>query len=263
MRYKILFSAILILGVISLSFDKTSGEKMTAGLLLTFDDRNILQWEKQIPLFEKYDAHVTFFIDHFDKLTPDQIAALKRLKEAGHAIGCHGMRHRDAVKFSDEYSLEKYIYDEIIPAIELMKENGFSPTSFAYPVSSRNKKTDNELLKYFNHIRSGYPVQGTVAKTERFFVKAEDAHKKRLFWGVSFHPHSDTDVLVIQVKEAIRRIIKNEELLVLYAHDIRNKDEYGPKNFITTDALEEILIYSKKNKIKLYSFDELPQEIMN
>src|SRR5690606_12707364 len=113
MRYKVLFSVIFILLVVFLSSYKTSGGKMTAGLLLTFDDRNILHWEKQIPLFKKYDAHVTFFIDHFDELTTDQILALKRLKEAGHAIGCHGMRHRDAVKFSDEYSIEKYIYDEI------------------------------------------------------------------------------------------------------------------------------------------------------
>lgn len=33
---------------------------MTAGLLLTFDDRNMVNWAKQIPLFDKYDAHVTF-----------------------------------------------------------------------------------------------------------------------------------------------------------------------------------------------------------
>jgi len=184
--------------------------------------------------------------------------ALKRLKEAGHAIACHGLRHRNAVKYAEEYTLEKYIADEIIPAIELMKEKGFSPTSFAYPVSSRNEKTDDALLKYFSYMRSGCPIEGTIAQTEKFFVKVEDVPKKGLLWGVSFHPHSKTDELVIQVKEAIDRIIKNRELLVLYAHDIRNKEEGGPKNFITVDALEEVLIYSMKNKIKLYSFDELP-----
>ena len=51
---------------------------------------------------------------------------------------------------------------------------------------------------------------------------------------------------------------RNGELLVLYAHDIRNEGEDGHKHFISIDALEEILLYSKVNHIKLYSYDELP-----
>lgn len=231
---------------------------MTAGLLLTFDDRNMVNWAKQIPLFEKYNAHVTFFVDHFDELTTEQLDALKQLKAAGHAIACHGMRHRNAVKFSEEYSLERYLSDEIVPAVSLMKENGFSPTSFAYPVSSRNEKTDDALLKYFRYMRSGCAIEGTVAQTEKVFVRVEDVHEKSLLWGISFHPHSRTDELVIQVKEAMARLLRNQELLVLYAHDIRNINEPGPKNFITVDALEEILVYGKKNNINFYSFDELP-----
>lgn len=231
---------------------------MTAGLLLTFDDRNMLNWEKQIPLFEKYDAHVTFFVDRFDQLTTAQLEALQKLKNAGHAIGCHGLRHRKAAEYCEEYSIEKYISDEIAPAIEAMNSKGFFPTAFAYPSSNSNKKTDDELLKYFRHLRSGWPVEGEISKTERYFTKLEDVHKRGRLDGASFHPKSKADELVSQAKEAIERISNNGELLVLYAHDIRNESEGGPKNFITIEALEEILLNSKINHIKLYSYDEIP-----
>lgn len=236
---------------------------MAHGLLLTFDDRNMLHWEKQIPLFEKYDAHVTFFVDHFDELTSAQLEALQKLKNAWHAIGCHGLRHCKAVDYCKKYSIEKYILDEIVPAIESMNKRGFFPTSFAYPSSNWNEKIDNELLKYFRHLRSGYPVEGEIAKTERYFVKAENVYKKGRFDGASFHPKSRVDDLVSQAKEAISRISRNKEFLVLYAYDIHKENEDGPKNFITIDALEEILMFSKINHIKLYSFDELPYEIIN
>lgn len=258
MKYKMSFSAILIFLLIFFSCCKTPHKEMASGLLLTFDDRNMLHWEKQIPLFEKYNAHVTFFVDHFDELTIAQLEALQKLKNAGHAIGCHGLGHRKAVDYSTKYSLEKYLSDEIEPAIESMNKRGFFPTSFAYPNSNGNEKTDTELLKYFRHIRSGCPVEGRIAKTERYFVKAEDVYKKGRFDGASFHPKSPTDDLVSQAKEAISRISRNKEFLVLYAHDIRKENEDGPKNFITIDALEEILLFSKINHIKLYSFDELP-----
>ena len=231
---------------------------MAPGLLLTFDDRNMLNWEKQIPLFEKYDAHVTFFVDHFDELTTAQLEALQKLKNAGHTIGCHGLRHLKAAEYSEKYSIEKYISDEITPAIESMNKMGFFPTSFAYPSCNRNEKTDNELLKYFRHLRGGWPIEGEISKTERYFTKVEDVHKTGRLDGASFHPKSKSDELVSQAKEAIDRISKNGELLVLYAHDIRNESEDGTKHFITIDALEEILLYSKVNHIKLYSYDELP-----
>jgi len=109
------FSAILVFMLIFLSCCKIFHKEIKSGLLLTFDDRNMLDWEKQIPLFEKYDAHVTFFVDHFDKLTIAQLEVLQKLKDAGHAIGYYGLRHLKAVEYFDRYSLEKFISDEIAP----------------------------------------------------------------------------------------------------------------------------------------------------
>jgi len=235
-----------------------SKKSLAPGLLLTFDDRNMYNWEKQIPLFAKYNAHVTFFIDHFDELTPDQIKALQNLKDAGHTIGCHGLRHLKAVDYCEKYGTEKYISDEIAPAIKIMKEKGFPPDCFAYPNSNNDELTDRILLKYFRHLRTGCRVENEIMKTEKAFVKVNEVKGQGCLNGISFHPKLKTDDLVIQAKRALDRIKSNGELLVLYAHDIRNENEKGPKNFITIDALEEILSYAKSNHIKLYSYDEIP-----
>ena len=234
-----------------------SGKELQPGILLSFDDRNILNWEKQIPLFEKYNAHVTFFIDHFDKLTEDQIKALHNLKGAGHAIGCHGLRHLKAAEYSRDHSVEQYIYREILPSIQVMNENGLSPFSFAYPSSNHSNETDEALMQYFRYLRSGCGTEGSIENTDKAFMKIKDIPVKGRLDGISFHPKLKTDDLVLQVKSAMNRIKNNGELLVLYAHDIRNPDEDGPRHYISVEALEEVLSYAQKHNIRFYSFDEL------
>ncbi|MBI5382459.1 MAG: polysaccharide deacetylase family protein [Opitutae bacterium] len=228
------------------------------GLLLTFDDRNLVNWEKQLPLFAKYGAHVTFFIDHFDALTAEQLGILRKLKKAGHAIGCHGLRHLKAVEYCEKNSVQKYLADEILPAIQRMEAAGFPPQAFAYPNSNHSGETDQALLKYFRHLRSGCRIEGAMDKTEGAFVKIADAGKAGRLDGLSFHPKTKTDNLVVQATKAIDRLKRNGELLVLYAHDIRNVNESGPKNFIAIEPLEEILAYAQRAGIKFYTYDELP-----
>lgn len=248
---------IAILFSIPLAGTGKKESRLKSGLFLTFDDRNMINWEKQIPLFAKYKARVTFFVDHFDELTPEQILALHKLKNGGHAIGCHGLRHLKAAEYCEKYSVEKYISEEVEPAIRSMDEKGFRPACFAYPSSNHSDITNSALLNYFRHLRSGCGITGNMEKTEKAFVRIKDLTDKGCLNGISFHPKSRTDELVIQAKKALDRIKRNGEILVLYAHDIRNENESGPKNFISVEALEEILAYAATKHIKLYSFDEL------
>ena len=258
-KTRIWISAPLLICLLLVSAGSAVAKKtMKPGLCLTFDDRNMLRWEKQIPLFAKYNAHITFFVDHFDELTADQIRALNELKKAGHAIGCHSMRHLRAPEYCEKNTVEKYLADEIEPAIKLMKEQGFSPTCFAYPFSDYNELTDNALLKYFRHLRTGFHVSKGMETTDRVFVKMEDVEKTGRLTGVSFQPKSKDDDLINQAQRAIDRVARNKELLVFYAHDIRNPGEETPQVNITTDILEKIMAYAVSKKVKLYSYDELP-----
>ncbi|WP_172594586.1 polysaccharide deacetylase family protein [Mariniphaga sediminis] len=258
-RYRNLRTVFILFIIIITGGCKNTGKITEPGVILTFDDRNMLNWEKQIPLFAKYNAHVTFFVDRFDELTPEQLQALKRLKEAGHTIGCHGLRHRKAAEFCEKFSVEDYIVAEIEPAIKVMEEKGFPPMCFAYPNSNHSALTDSVLLNYFRYLRSGgIRIDDSSSNKEKAFVPVNDIRGKGRLDGVSFHPKSKNDDLVLQVKDAIKRLKENNELLVLYAHDIRNLGEEGPKNYITVEALDEILSYAHKYQIKFYSYEELP-----
>jgi len=237
---------------------KQAGKDLQPGILLSFDDRNMMHWEKQIPLFAKYDANVTFFIHRFDELTEEELTALRNLKNAGHTIGCHGLRHIKAAEYSEKYSTSQYMSEEIFPAIKVMTEKGFPPSSFAYPSSNNNDDTDRVLLEYFRYIRTGCGIEGEMIKTERAFKKIADIRDKIRFDAMSFHPKSPVDTLVIQIKDAMDRIKERGEIFAVNSHDLRNEGEEGPRHYITVDALEETLAYAQAHGIKFYSYDELP-----
>ena len=239
---------------------KTGKTKLLSkpGLLLTFDDRNMINWEKYIPLFAKYNARVTFFVDRFDQLTPVQVASLHRLKERGHAIGCHGLQHLKATEFYKKYSIEKYIANEILPALEAMKEKGFIPTCFAYPSSNHDCITDRALRPYFRHVRSGLGKVGDWEQEDRAYVKISNIKENFRLDGFSFHPKSKNEELIVQAKKAIDRIRKNKEIVVMYAHDIRMVGEKETGHFIVPEALDEIMAYAAIKRVRMYSFDELP-----
>ena len=60
-------------------------------LVISFDDRNLADWERAIPLFDKYGAHATFFFT--GPCEGDAARVLKKLHEHGHSIGLHGLKH--------------------------------------------------------------------------------------------------------------------------------------------------------------------------
>ena len=47
-------------------------------LVLSFDDRNFNDWKKALPIFDKYDAHVTFFVS--GPIDGDAAKVLKELR---------------------------------------------------------------------------------------------------------------------------------------------------------------------------------------
>jgi len=72
----------------------TGGTALTEpGVALTFDDAHVAEWTTAMPLFEQYDAHATFFVSQFDKLTAEQIEGLRRLQAAVTPSGCQAVRH--------------------------------------------------------------------------------------------------------------------------------------------------------------------------
>lgn len=120
---------------------------------LCFDDHAVSDWytAREVLLTRKVKA--VFYVDSFDELGEDDIHQLKLLRADGHVIGCHGMTHVDAIKYTQKHSVEEYIENEVIPAMEAMTEAGFSPTHFAFPHSSFDEPLYEAVSKLFCHVR--------------------------------------------------------------------------------------------------------------
>lgn len=121
---------------------------------LSFDDHSISNWYHNArDVLRKHDAKAVFYIDSFDQLSDSDIDLVLELKQDGHIIGCHGVSHKDALKYKATSSTEQYIDDEVIPAIEAMAEVGLPPTHFAFPYSSFDSSLYDAVCKLFCYIR--------------------------------------------------------------------------------------------------------------
>ena len=129
-------------------------EHRGAGLAFGFDDAFVPEWFAVRELLAAYGARVTFFVSNFAELDRDRRDQLHLLAADGHAIEAHGMGHRNAASYVDDYGLPAYLAHEIDPLLAAMREDGFAPTTFAYPYGDRTSQLDDALLDRFAALRS-------------------------------------------------------------------------------------------------------------
>lgn len=227
------------------------------GVLLSFDDyHNAGDWARQIPLFARYDAKATFFVNAPDKLSENQIEALRTLADAGHEIACHGLRHLKATEVIQQHGADHYLKTEIEPANDALRKRGFEPVSFAYPMSANNPETDRILSTVFRHIRtgSGVPEGKILADVDKFFTPIGKTAETPVLVGRGIDRLND-ETLEKHVYPALQRALERKEVLVFYAHDIA---ETSKGHHIRPEMLEKVLKRVKESGLKFYTFRDLP-----
>ncbi|MCF6311382.1 MAG: polysaccharide deacetylase family protein [Verrucomicrobiales bacterium] len=226
------------------------------GIVLTFDDRNFSEWIAALPLFEKYGVKATFYIS--GAIDQSALDTALKLKEHGHAIGCHSIHHLSAVKYSVAHSAQDYVEKEVQPQLKAFKAAGIMPSSFAYPMSSNNKTTDEALLKIFHHIRTGAGIAAgqRISDKDAFFVATDQiaAHGCLYGKGIDYAPDRK-DRTYEQIDAALARAAKEKRIIVLYAHRIATG---GKGHHISPTALEHIFQSAKKLHLPFYTVDQLP-----
>lgn len=194
-------------------------------ILLSFDDRFTDGWVKAIPLFAEYGARVTFFVDHFHQLSPQQLDDLHRLAEAGHEIGCHGLTHASAPETIAVLGPERYLAEEIDPAIRSMRAHGFESRSFAYPRSRRTSETDALLWQRFSRLRAGLTssADAPLPSLEGCLMPMEERATRRLLIGKSI---DEAGIQDNQLDALIVRAADTAACVTLYAHAIADRAEH-------------------------------------
>ena len=242
----------------------SEGERGKGALVLSFDDRHLADWEKAIPLFDKYGAHATFFC--IGKIEGDAARVLRELRDHGHTIGLHGLNHLKADEAVSAKGLSDYWNDEIAPQLAGCREAGIPITSFAYPYCHRTDETDGLFrTNGFKHVRGGlnsvtpYDPKGVrqeglkpVHTVDRAFLPvAELKTRFRLdsaLAGEAYH----TDIE--DILKCVRRCAERDEAFVLTSHGIHPDAKHVN---MKTEWLERILATAKECGVPCLGFDEL------
>jgi hypothetical protein len=208
-------------------------------VVLSFDDSYIDEWFAYKELFNTYNIKATFFISRPQLLTISQIDKLKHLVAEGHEIGCHGMNHIEVTE-ENQY---QYIETEVVPALQLMSDYGFTVSSYAYPFGTSTPYLDSTLTNYFTFIRkANYNYLDTLISiySNIFAYKSKFCVTDAM--GIDGNYHISMDNL----EDAIINAYETSKYLVLYAHAINNS---GENYSITPQYLEDFFILMKKHRI--------------
>lgn len=218
-----------------------ASKKNRGALCLSFDDCNFDAWKRHLPLFRKYAARVTFFING---AIDEKAQEFMRLAAAeGHSVGLHGVKHQKAVSRIKQLGEDRYFKDEIKPQLDVCREKGIEVNSFAYPFSARNSRTDALLLKYFKRLRGA--GNGIVSSLE-------EVGSKRIFLGLgSLGLNNDADKITSMLSE----VSSNNTVLVCYSHSICDA---STSHSISAAELERILAEAKRIGVRVVGFDDLP-----
>ena len=239
-------------------------DEIKCALLLSFDDRNFADWLNAMPLFEKYGAHATFFVS--GAIDGEAVRVMKRLSEAGHSVGLHGLKHSNADAEIAAKGAECYYKEEIEPQRESCRVAYIPVKSFGYPNSRRTDETDALFRQWgFARLRGGlkgvapYDPKGEkqeglkpVHTVDRAFIPASELTRcfriDTVVAGEAYH----TDIE--DILKCVRRCAERNEAFVLTSHGIHP----DAKNIhMKTEWLERILSAAKECGVPCLGFDEL------
>ncbi len=221
-----------------------------AGISISFDDSYVDEWYCLKDLFAEYGATVTFFVSNFDLLPEKSIEKLKILRDDGHEIAFHGLRHLSAGKFIRENSLAGYLEAEILPGIDAMARRGFPPATFSYPYGVRAPYIDDALLKYFKHVRA---VACTNSKKRLSGLKQIYCKNAG---GLVFAAGIDNIYgnSLEEIRDALIKTMGKKKTILLYAH----RPTSEPGDYCTpVPRLQAVLEYASECGLKFLRVRDL------
>lgn len=232
---------LLLAGCTSLS----SRPMARGAVCFTFDDYSGANWLKADKIFKKYNAHVTFFVS--GAITPEKAAVMKQLQDAGHSVGLHSIRHRNAVPLPANWTVALYFEKEIAPQLEVCRKYGLDIRGFAYPNNRRSDETDAELFKHFDYLRAGKGKE-----REALFYTQNDLKDKMVLGGAGIGKYYKSDVN--NLKKLLHHAAETGTLVVFFSHNIYPK---ATGVSMPSEMLEELLKTASSLKMKIVGINEL------
>ena len=207
-----------------------------AGLLLSFDDDYLVSWERNFPLFDKYNAKVTFFIIG----KPSSFCG--RAIRKGHDVGYHSLSHNDLRKLSREK-----FNSETVGGAKAFRAAGYPVTSFAYPYGLHQPWMNEVLLGSFGTIR-GF--------VKSFHIYTEDEIRHHFILSRSIDntiiPSDEEFYRLINIMLRTVKFIDKDQVLPLTSHIVSDKASWG----ISARRLEFLLKTAKALGLVFYRYSD-------
>lgn len=232
----------MLLSLASCKKFERAGEVKQPGIVLTFDDYSVDDWYNYLPTLDSFGVKATFYISNFNRLTPEQRVKLHAIQNRGHEIGFHTANHPDLTTYIQKYGINRLIEKEIEKGLALMNQEGFYPTSFAYPYGSRLPELDVHLWKYFKSLRA---LNGT----KDFSKSCTGSDYNPLLYALVIDEKANKSI------EVVDRLMEGAKsrgnTLVLCAHQINSKDSRAYT--VSDERLRHVLTHAVKLGMKFYT----------
>ncbi|MEQ8925208.1 MAG: polysaccharide deacetylase family protein [Fulvivirga sp.] len=247
-----LVSAFSLFLILILGCSETK-EKNVPGICISFDDRYVEEWYDLRPMFEKYDARVTFFITQFDSLTTTEVNMLQKLQSDGHEIGNHGALHVLSEYYIKDNSYDTYLENEIIANKDALNHYSFDATSFAYPYGAKHWFTDFLISSHHSALRSDVPVnkEKDLTLMDEIYFDFDGSNE---FYSVGFD--YNYELTETMIANALTRAKLNNEVLCLHGHGPAEQGDYH----FSIETLEFILKEARRLKLEFFTYSELISE---
>lgn len=226
-------------------FQKT-GHMNEPGIVLTFDDDRIDNWYEYLPLFDSMKVKATFYICKYNRFSAEQKRKLSVIKSQGHEIAFHSTNHynmQDYV-YKQKHTIDDLMRCEVEAGLKLMNQDGYYPTTFAYPYGAHNGLFDKLLMRYFKSVRA---LNGT----QDFSRSTVPNYNNDVLYGLGIDKSSKrSDADIINILQSAKN---NNTCAVFVAHDINSGSKYS----VTLARLLKIINFVKANNLKYYTAAEI------
>ena len=251
-----IFNAIFIMSLLAFTPSKAD-EADVAGVVITFDDESVTQWfdyfSAQTP-----DVRATFFTNSWHTFTDTEVQMLRDLETTGHEVACHTFDHSGAF---EEYGLDptritEYLNEQIIPALNNMRADGFNPVSFSYPYGEHNEAYDTAVRAYFPYLRGGSGDANTpLNQIDNIYHNEPKNFKFLAAEGID----TLNNRLFEDIRDSFIRAKNNNEIVNLFAHRILEPSEIGTTLGVSRQLLDRIIQEAKDQGLKFYTYAQAYQ----
>lgn len=124
------------------------------GIALSFDDSGIVQWYQGREMFARYGAKATFFVTRYGSWNDEWKRMMREMASDGHSVEPHSRQHFDSPQYVEDHGVQAFLEEEVLPSIEVLRADGYTPTTYAYPFGARTPETDRAILRYLPRLRS-------------------------------------------------------------------------------------------------------------